>query len=169
MRLRLRSGRPCPGMGGRSDPDSEGSAHARRVAEAQSSREDRAHSKRRETKMQVSSPPPTGGAGQHHQVEPGEESTPCKHTARYFQYRASLVPFKPCFLKVQTPGSSLSGYLSIPPPCAHPHNIPLLTSPKSSVGQTIVPSAVLATDTFRFQNHFSLVRVCDSSPPWLSP
>ena len=64
-------------------------------------------------------------------------------------------------MKVQTPGSSLSGYLSIPPPCAHPQNIPLLTSPKSSVGQTIVPSAVLATDTFRFQHHFSLVRVCD--------
>ena len=50
--------------------------------------------------MQVSPPPPTGGAGQHHQVEPGEESTPCEHTARYFQYRAYLVPFKTCFLKV---------------------------------------------------------------------
>ena len=50
--------------------------------------------------MQVSSPPPTGSAGQHHQVELGEESTPCEHTAYYFQYLASLVPFKPCFLKV---------------------------------------------------------------------
>ena len=91
---------PARGWAGRSDPDSEGSAHASRVAEAQSAGEDRAHSKRRETKMQVSPPPPTGGAGQHHQVEPGEESTPCEHTARYFQYHASLVPFKPCFLKV---------------------------------------------------------------------
>ena len=44
--------------------------------------------------------------------------------------------------------------LSIPPPYAHPQNIPLLTSPKSSMGQTMVPSAVLATDTFRVQNHF---------------
>ena len=80
---------PARGWTGRSDPDSEGSAHARRVAEAQSAGEDRAHSKTREIKMQVSPPPPTGGAGQHHQVEPGEESTPCEHTARYFQYRAA--------------------------------------------------------------------------------
>ena len=91
---------PARGWAGRSDPDSEGSAHASRVAEAQSAGEDRAHSKRRETKMQVSSPPPMGVAGQHHQGEPGEESTPCEHTACYFQYCASLVPFKPCFFKV---------------------------------------------------------------------
>ena len=55
---------PARGWAGRSDPDSEGSAHASRVAEAQSAGEDRAHSKRRETKMQVSSPPPMGVAGQ---------------------------------------------------------------------------------------------------------
>ena len=91
---------PAQGWAGRSDPDSEGSADASRVAEAQSAREDRDHSKRRETTMQVSPPPPTGGAGQHHQVEPGEESTPCEHTAHCSQYHASLVPFKPCFLKV---------------------------------------------------------------------
>ena len=75
-------------------------ALGRRVAEAQSAGEDRAHSKTREIKMQVSPPPPTGGAGQHHQVEPGEESTLCEHTAHCSQYHASLVPFKPCFLKV---------------------------------------------------------------------
>ena len=46
---------------------------------------------------------------------------------------------------------------------------PLANVSQELRGPTIVPSAVLATDTFRFQNHFSLVRVCDSSPPWLSP
>ena len=63
---------PAWGWAGRSDPDSDGSADASRVAEAQSAREDRAHSKRRETKMLVSPPPPVGGAGQHHQLDPGE-------------------------------------------------------------------------------------------------
>ena len=29
-----------------------------------------------------------------------ENSIPCKHTALYFQYPASLTPFKPCFLNV---------------------------------------------------------------------
>ena len=65
---------PARGWAGRSDPDSEGSAHASRVAEAQSAGEDRAHSKRRETKMQVSPPPPMRGTGQHRQLEPGEDS-----------------------------------------------------------------------------------------------
>ena len=109
--------------------------------------------------MQVSPPPPTGGAGHHQQLGPGEESTRCEHIAHYFQYAAFLIPFKPCFLNVYVPGPSLAGYLSISPPRIHPQNIPLLTSPKSSMGQTIVPSALLATDTFRFQKHFSLVRV----------
>ena len=81
-------------------------------------------------------------------------SIPCKHTDLYFQYAASLIPFKPCFLKVQTPGASLSGYFLIPPLSAHPQNTPLLTYPKSSISQTVVPGAALATDTFHLQKHF---------------
>ena len=98
-----------------------------------------------------------------------ENSIPCKHTGLYFQYPESFIPFKPCFLKIQTPEASLSGYLLIPPLSAYPQNIPLLTYPKSSVGQTIVPSAILATDTFRLQKHFPWSESVTAAHPGFLP
>ena len=68
-----------------------------------------------------------------------------------------------------TPGASSPGYLSILPPCAHPTNIPLLTSSNSSKGQTIVPSDILATDTCRFQYQFPWLESGTAAHPGFPP
>ena len=92
--------------------------------------------------MQVSPPPLTGGAGQHHQVEPGEESTPCKHTARYFQYYAFFGSFQAMLLE-----SIDSRTILIWLPLDSSAMCPSTEHPLANVSQelrrpTIVPSAV---------------------------
>ena len=46
---------------------------------------------------------------------------------------------------------------------------PLALGSKSSVGQTILPSAVLATDTFRFQKHFPWSESVTAAHPGFPP
>ena len=169
MRLRLRSGRPCPGMGWTIRPRFRGVCTCQKGGRGsviqggpgpQQEEGDKNASFITPTHGWCRSASPGGARRGEHTLRAHSPLLPIPWVFGSFQdMLLESIDTRTVLIGLPLDSSAMC------PSTEHP----LANVSQELRGPTIVTSAVLATDTFRFQNHFSLVRVCDSSPPWLSP